>query len=461
MNQFKINEFFNLSFDLASRKDIAERLKSGANIKGANMMILILSMFIASIGLNMNSTAVVIGAMLISPLMGPIMGMGYGIATYDTDVVKKSFQRLGLQIFVCIVSSTIYFSLTPINVASSELLARIEPTIWDVLIALFGGLAGIIGQTRKELGNVIPGVAIATALMPPLCTAGYGLANGEMHFFVGAFYLFFINCFFICLSTFIILKLIRMPIKDYSNIDIHHRNQRLLIILALLVAVPSLYTAYQTVIKLSEEKAVQEFISDQLDSHSRQVVSYDLDRDGGTLHVVLFGTPLGEGEVKAVTEKLQGYDQLGHYTLHLVQSDYRYVTKDGQSPSAQNKLLRDELKKYKELNKAYYPAYEAIKSSVERSAYYTKTGKALFPEVVSMEVSFAGKVDGTKDTEKVAEDIAVGKMFVTVYVSAPMKASDAKRLQDWIQSERTEPVVVTIELQENSNVVTDSGVRPD
>ena len=176
-------------------------------IKGTNMAILILAMFIASIGLNMNSTAVIIGAMLISPLMGVIMAIGYGIATYDTAYVRKSFLKLLFQIGFCILTSTIYFYISPISTASSELLARTEPTIWDVLIALFGGLAGIIGITRKEKSNVIPGVAIATALMPPLCTAGYGIATHSLKFFSGALYLFCINGVFICLSTFYSFKI--------------------------------------------------------------------------------------------------------------------------------------------------------------------------------------------------------------------------------------------------------------
>ena len=161
-------ELFSLREDSASMNEIVERIHSGAILKGTNMCILVLAIFIASIGLNMNSTAVIIGAMLISPLMGNIIAIGYGMAAYDAKYVKNSFLKLVFQVFLSILTSAIYFSLTPITNPSSELLARTVPTIWDVLIAIFGGIAGIIGLTREERGNVIPGVAIATALMPPL-----------------------------------------------------------------------------------------------------------------------------------------------------------------------------------------------------------------------------------------------------------------------------------------------------
>ena len=202
---------FSLRWDMADPDEIHNTIISGAKLQGTNMCILMLAILIASIGLNMNSTAVIIGAMLISPLMGGITAIGYGIATNDLTLSKGAAIRLGIQVVICLITSTIYFTISPITTASSELLARTTPTAWDVLIALFGGLAGIIGQTRKEKSNVIPGVAIATALMPPLCTAGYGLARHRLDYFGGALYLFFINSFFICLAAIVVLKFLRLP----------------------------------------------------------------------------------------------------------------------------------------------------------------------------------------------------------------------------------------------------------
>ena len=200
----RLKDFFDLHGDIASIQEITKRINAGVRFHGTNLSVLILAIFIASIGLNMNSTAVIIGAMLISPLMGSILGIGYGLARYDSIYIRSSAGSLFAQVVISVATSTLYFSLTPIDTPSSELLARTSPTIWDVLIAVFGGLAGIIGMTRKEGGNVIPGVAIATALMPPLCTAGYGIAVGVLAYTIGALYLFFINSFFICLTAFIV-----------------------------------------------------------------------------------------------------------------------------------------------------------------------------------------------------------------------------------------------------------------
>lgn len=190
-------ERFNLRDDKADDDEIENRIREGVDLRGATPWILIFAIFVASVGLNVNSTAVIIGAMLISPLMGPIMGAGLGVAVYDFDLVKRSLTNLGIATLISLVVSALYFSLTPLQQAQSELLARTSPTLWDVLIALFGGLAGIVGITRRKKSNVIPGVAIATALMPPVCTAGYGIATGQWQFVGGALYLYAINCVFI------------------------------------------------------------------------------------------------------------------------------------------------------------------------------------------------------------------------------------------------------------------------
>lgn len=204
------NSYFSIHGDTASQDEIYNRLVNSAAIRGTNMCVLMLAILIASIGLNMNSTAVIIGAMLISPIMGSIMAISYGIASGDMNIVKKFSVGFLFQIIVSLLTSFIYFSITPINNSTSELLARTSPTIWDVLIAIFGGLAGIIGMTRKEKSNIIPGVAIATALMPPLCTAGYGLATHQWRYFLGAFYLFILNSYFICMSSIIVLLLLNV-----------------------------------------------------------------------------------------------------------------------------------------------------------------------------------------------------------------------------------------------------------
>ena len=180
---------------------------------------------VCSVGLDINSTAVVIGAMLISPLMGPIMGVGLGVGIYDNELIIKSLKNLGIAVLISVLSSAFYFWISPLDEAKSELLARTSPTLWDVLIAFFGGFAGIVAGSRKEKSNAIPGVAIATALMPPLCTAGFGLATAQWTYFLGAFYLFLINSVFISLSTYIVVRIMRFRPKEFLDPDREKKGQ--------------------------------------------------------------------------------------------------------------------------------------------------------------------------------------------------------------------------------------------
>ena len=209
----QIRDFFVRNFDVRQEKEdeleTIESIKKGIEFKGTNLWVLIFATFVASLGLNTNSTAVIIGAMLISPLMGPIMGFGLGLGISDFDLIKRSFRNFATATVFSVITSTLFFLISPISEAQSELLARTQPTVYDVLIAFFGGLAGIVASSTKSKGNVIPGVAIATALMPPLCTAGFGLASGNLYYFFGAFYLYFINTVFISLATYVVVRLLK------------------------------------------------------------------------------------------------------------------------------------------------------------------------------------------------------------------------------------------------------------
>ncbi|HNW21381.1 MAG TPA: TIGR00341 family protein, partial [Bacteroidales bacterium] len=211
---YKFLNHFKLTHQLEDPNSIYNQISEGVNFKGTNLWILMCSTLVCSVGLNMNSTAVVIGAMLISPLLGPINGIGYSIAVYDIKLFKKSLNNFLFAIITAFLSATLYFIITPISTAQTELLARTSPTIYDVLIALFGGTAGIIAMSTKTKGTVIPGVAIATALMPPLCTAGYGLATLQVSFLFGALYLFTINAVFIPLVALLVSKLLKFPIHE-------------------------------------------------------------------------------------------------------------------------------------------------------------------------------------------------------------------------------------------------------
>ncbi|MGN1419373.1 MAG: DUF389 domain-containing protein [Acutalibacteraceae bacterium] len=239
----KVKEAFSLYHDTADYAEIKDRIISGGKVTGTNLCILMMAILIASVGLNMNSTAVIIGAMLISPLMGSIQAMGYGVATGDIVQIKKSGIGFLFQIVISLITSTLYFCLSPISTQTSELLARTQPNIWDVMIATCGGIAGMIGATRKEKSNVIPGVAIATALMPPLCTCGYGIAHGSLRIALGAGYLFLVNTYFIFLSSVLILIVLKVPQEGEFSQKQKKRMNRRLILNTVIILIPCLVVA--------------------------------------------------------------------------------------------------------------------------------------------------------------------------------------------------------------------------
>ncbi len=257
----KITDIFNLHLGEEEPKKVLENVMANISFKGASLWILACAIFIASVGLNVNSTAVIIGAMLISPLMGPIVGAGFALATYDFELLKKSGKNLLIATVVSLSVSAIYFYISPFKEVQSELLARTAPNIYDVLIAFFGGIVGAISITRVEKGNPIPGVAIATALMPPLCTAGFGLATFNFTFFAGAFYLYAINCFFICLSTFLIIKLLKYQPVKWANKIYERRIRYGITFLILIMVVPSFYLAYNLLNQKKFSQNVERFIS--------------------------------------------------------------------------------------------------------------------------------------------------------------------------------------------------------
>ena len=295
-----IRSAFSLEEGSASPEEIRQSILSGAHVKGTNLCILVLAILIASIGLNMNSTAVIIGAMLISPLLGGIMAVGYGFALGDLRLSRRAFIGLLFQVIVCIVASTLYFSLSPISTAHSELLARTMPTVWDVLIAVCGGLAGIIGVTRKEKTNVIPGVAIATALIPPLCTAGFGLATGQFRFFFGAFYLFFINSVFIALATYAMVRFLKYEKKVFIDKGRERTVKRLMMVITLVTFIPSVVIGFHMVRVSVFEAVADKYVSQVFNFPHTRVIEcnkhYAQGKNPSQIELLLVGEPLG-GEV--------------------------------------------------------------------------------------------------------------------------------------------------------------------
>lgn len=264
-------------------------IKNEIQVKGFNIWILIFSIIIASIGLNTNSTAVIIGAMLISPLMGPIMGVGLSLGTNDWGTLVKSFRSLLITVGVSLVTSTLYFLITPFGEAGDELLGRTHPELRDVFIAIFGGLAGIMANTRNKATNVIPGVAIATALMPPLCTAGYGIATGNWKFFSGAFYLFLINSVYIALTTFIVIRYLKFPLVHFMDKVKERRFKKYILIFSILLIVPSVYTLYNSYQKNNFETNAQEFVNEHFEAREMHKFNIDYNEGNPLIEVILLG----------------------------------------------------------------------------------------------------------------------------------------------------------------------------
>ncbi len=463
MNWLKrwLSDIFDLHSDIASVDEIAERIENGALLKGPNMSILVLAMFIASIGLNMNSTAVIIGAMLISPLMGGIMAIGYGLATYDSSYVRKSFLRLLFQVLFCIMASTIYFLLSPISTASSELLARTEPTIWDVLIACFGGLAGIIGLTRQEKSNVIPGVAIATALMPPLCTAGYGIASQSMKFFGGAIYLFFINCVFICLSTFIVLKFIHIPAKHYVSAEILKRQKKLLLFVTLATIIPSLYLAYQSVQNNLTQRQTAQYINTYINStEDRQTVSYNLNTNTNSLEIALLGKPFSTDEIVLLKNHLKEFSYLEGFTLKIIQNQATPVDettleeffhkKIGKPDSLTAKNPKDELLKLQKLTSLYYPSFQQLKTTEKLIASINEKAKILFPNISYINGTTFNKIDETGN-------IVHSQFIIIIYVNEKLSGERATILKQWLEKELSSSIILNIHLETTTPTQSISG----
>ncbi|UZD22483.1 TIGR00341 family protein [Algoriphagus halophytocola] len=359
-----IRDRFDLQEGKEDELDTIEYISKNVEFRGANLWILIFAIFVASVGLNVNSTAVVIGAMLISPLMGPIMGIGMAAGINDFELLKRSLRNLAVAVFIAILTSSIYFTFTPLDDAQSELLARTEPTIWDVLIALFGGLAGIIAGSRKEKSNAIPGVAIATALMPPLCTAGYGLATMNLYYFIGAFYLFFINSVFISLSTYLIVRFMKYPKKEFLDEKKEKRVQTYITVFTILTIVPSVYLAYGIVVRSIWEEQAKTFIQNEFVYPKTQVLNSEFfySQDPKMIQVNLIGEVLPSSEIDKLREqaKVQGFENTelrinqsgsGQTDMNLLRSDilkdlYERNEKLIEDKDAKIALLEEEVANY-------------------------------------------------------------------------------------------------------------------
>jgi uncharacterized hydrophobic protein (TIGR00271 family) len=422
-----MRERFSLHDDKAEDTEIEARIRDGVELRGATPWVLIFAIFVASVGLNVNSTAVIIGAMLISPLMGPIMGAGLGVAVYDFDLVKRSLTNLGIATFISLVVSALYFSLTPLQQTQSELLARTSPTIWDVLIALFGGLAGIVGITRQEKSNVIPGVAIATALMPPVCTAGFGIATGQWQFAGGALYLYAINCVFISLATVVGIRALRLGRHGFANQKTEKRVKATLLALALITSVPSGYLALDLVRQEVFRSKAQEFVDREFTFDKSQLVDTKIDPDKRVIDLSILGEPISPEalhhiEAKLATANLEGTKVVLH------QAGENRIDLTALKSSLLSDLLRESQDAVKRRDtqvqnlKAELAARDAI---LGQANGISKELRQLYPEVTRVLLADGVSVTSEERKEKV--------VYVTVTTRIAMSKEIHQRTEDWLK----------------------------
>ena len=305
-----IRSLASIAEDTDSETTIANITK-GVEFRADNVWVLFFAIIIASVGLNVNSTAVIIGAMLVSPLMGPIMGLGLSIGISDGELLRKSLKNLFIMIAISLVASSLYFLISPLSDAQSELLARTKPTIYDVFIAFFGGMAGILAASRKqEKVTVVSGVAIATALMPPLCTAGYGLGTGQIIYFFGAFYLFFINAFFIALATYLMVRYLQFPRKRFLDPATERKVHRSIAIFTVVVVVPSIFIAINVVRETSFDNNAIKYVNDIQNNpvmQNVQIISQKrtFSSKGNEISLSLIGEPLTSEQVAVLQKRME------------------------------------------------------------------------------------------------------------------------------------------------------------
>jgi len=323
-------------------------IRENVEIRRSNIWLLVCSVLLASIGLDLNSSAVIIGAMLISPLMSPILGVGLGFAIVDRSLLRRALGNLTLATALSIAASFLYFSLTPLGELTSELEARTTPTLLDVCVAFFGGVAGIVAGSRSKKTSAIPGVAIATALMPPICTAGFGLARGNSTIFLGAFYLYFINAFFIALATYLISRLLHFPARADLDEEQSVTVKRVIIGLAIIITLPSAVIFYGLIQKLRVDRGIRNFVNTEIRRDDRIPIRWDLDGEpgNGTLKVYCVGRNSEKTEVDLlraamVRYGLEGID-LRMMQMNVPRQDFERLASTVESDvTSQLRLLSD------------------------------------------------------------------------------------------------------------------------
>jgi len=422
-----LRQFFKQLLDLREgaeeRRTIIENIKDDSAFSSARFWVLVFAIGVCSVGLNINSIPVIIGAMLISPLMGPIVSMGMSLAIYDWGLMRRSFKNLLLLTAISITISTIYFALSPISNAQSELLARTSPTIFDVLIAIFGGIAGFIGISRAKHGNIIPGVAIATAIMPPLCTVGYGLATGQWNFVYGAFYLYLINCIFICLSALLVARYLKLPKREYP--DAAHRKSvnRFITAIIIIITSPAIYLAFTFVEQNNFNQNAEQFISQVFEENGYVVIHRDINysRTDSNIEVAFLAQRVTNAQIDEFTAQLADFD-LVNTRLNVRQNSFALT--EAEWTEALSEMRTDD-----EKVSALENRLEEEQQSFNSPTRLLSEAKAINPLIQNIAVGDI--LYGADDSENEGQTIV---LLYTDKTQPPLSISQADGFKLWLQT---------------------------
>jgi len=419
-----IFHYLNMEEEVDDFDRIHAAIEKDIIFKGTNLWILVFAIIVASVGLNMNSTAVVIGAMLISPLMGPINGMGYSIATFNFPLFRKAVKNFSFAVVASLIASTTYFAISPVSVAHSELLARTSPTIYDVLIAFFGGMAGIIAISSKQKGNVIPGVAIATALMPPLCTAGYGLATAQFTYFFGAIYLFTINTVFIALSSVAIAQILKFPITTLVNPQQKKKVNRWISAIILITVIPSIYFGYGLVQKEKFNERASKFVNSVTIVEGNYLLDHSISLSTKTINLIYVGNSLTEKQIELINEKADFF--LIDKSKLSIKQGFSVDEKSSKNTEIEN--LRIEINR---LSQELKMKDEALNTHINQKLIGNQLLSelnALYANIYSCSYS-----ESVLFTEGMAESRQIGIVLIKTK-SPKLKNSEKEKIKKWIKN---------------------------
>lgn len=423
-----LKSVFNLNLDKENDFRTIDTIKADVDFRGTKLWILICAIFIASLGLNVNSTAVIIGAMLISPLMGPIIGLGLAIGISDLELLKRSARNYAVSTLISIFTATLYFLISPLGHAQSELLARTQPTIYDVLIAFFGGIAGILASTAKNKGNVLPGVAIATALMPPLCTAGFGLASANWAFFFGAFYLYMINSVFIAIATYLIVRAMRFPRKAMTDKKREKTVRKVFTFVAILTILPSFWLGFQLVRDSYTRESAARFIQEELNTNTTQVIKSEILKSGDIyiIDVVLLGRQLTKEEIDKIVKKMPQYG-LKKVKLNIKQAlDKQEVNVNELKSIVLQDFYEDSRRIISEQQRTIDSLKETLgkyRGYIELNKRINSEAKALFPEVRNITIAPTPEFVVGQDSV----------LLIVISKNGKLAPADKNKLSEWLK----------------------------